>query len=109
ALSLLGENRPSLYWLDVERSNAWSTNPRLNTATIRGMLDYLLAQQPQPIVGIYSARSWWREITGGWRTLKVPEWVPAAISSSSCTNGFANGPVWLRQGGSPRLDLDVAC
>jgi hypothetical protein len=109
ALSLLGGNRPSLYWLDVERSNAWSSNTRLNTAAIRGMLDYLLAQTPKPIVGIYSARSWWREITGGWRTLKVPEWVPSAISSSSCTNGFASGPVWLRQGGSPRLDVDVAC
>jgi hypothetical protein len=111
ALSLLvPAHRPSLYWLDVERSNPWSGSTGVNAATIRGMLDYLLAQTPRPIVGIYSARSWWREIAGGWRTLKVPEWVPRAIGGvGTCGGAFANGPVWLSQGGSPRLDVDIAC
>jgi hypothetical protein len=111
AVSLLGPIvPPGLYWLDVERSNPWSRNTSLNIATIRGMLDYLHAQSPRPLVGVYSSRSWWREITGGWRTLNVPEWVPAGVGGArACSGAFANGPVWLSQGGSARLDVDLAC
>jgi hypothetical protein len=102
--------RPSLYWLDVEPSNAWSANRALNVATIRGMLDYLRGLRPAPLVGLYSAASWWRAITGGWRTIGLPEWVPAALTPPpACEHGFAGGPVWLRQGGSAGLDVDVAC
>jgi len=112
ALALLGPSeRPGLYWLDVERSNAWSANHSLNVATIRGFVAVLLAQQPKPLVGIYSAPSWWRRITGGWRSLALPEWIPTGVGgvTAPCGAGFANGPVWLRQTGSARLDVDVAC
>ena len=112
ALALIGAaNRPSLYWLDVERSNPWSTNHGLNVATIRGLVDYLLAQQPKPLVGVYSSSSWWRRITGSWRSLALPEWIPTGVGSgtTACSRNFANGPVWLSQGGSARLDVDVAC
>ncbi len=104
-------NRPSLYWLDVERSNAWSRNHSLNVATIRGLIDYLLAQQPRPLVGIYSASTWWQRITGGWRSLALPEWIPVGVGgvTAPCSGGFASGPVWLRQGGTARLDVDIAC
>src|SRR5581483_4471753 len=111
ALTLLGASRPSLYWLDVERSNAWSRNHSLNVATIRGLIDYLLAQQPKPLVGIYSASTWWQRITGGWRSLALPEWIPVGVGgvTAPCSGGFASGPVWLRQGGTARLDVDIAC
>ena len=112
ALAVIGAgNRPSLYWLDVERSNPWSKNHSLNVATIRGLIDALLAQQPKPLVGVYSASTWWQRITGGWRSLALPEWIPVGIGgvAAPCGRGFTNGPVWLRQGGSARLDSDVAC
>ena len=109
AFTLATPVKPSMYWLDVERSNPWSVSPTLNRAVLRGMLDFLGSRKPTPLIGVYSAPSWWRGITGGWQ-LALPEWTPTAVSgAASCAQGFSTGPVWLTQGGSSRIDVDRAC
>lgn len=102
----LGLTRPSVWWLDVETSNSWSRDRALNTAVLRGIIAFLARVDPTVAVGIYSRRSWWREITAGWST-GSPEWIPSV--AASCPRPFSNGPVWMRQAGSPGVDLDTAC
>jgi hypothetical protein len=103
--TLLGLS-PTIWWLDVEPSNAWSANPTINIGVIRGILDFLDKLTPSPLIGIYSSPSWWHQITDGWPTT-VPEWIPA--QTTVCPSPFSNGPVWLAQTGSATLDVDAAC
>jgi hypothetical protein len=105
-ITLLGLPLPTHWWLDVETSNSWSSNRTLNVAVLRGMIDFLDKLTPAPVVGIYSQRSWWRAITGGWATAN-PEWVPSP--TGVCPTAFSTGPVWLAQTGSAVHDLDSAC
>jgi len=75
-----------------------------------GLLERLLLAVPRPLVGVYSNTSFWRRITGGWRTLAVPEWIATAIPDPpGCQTPFAAGPVWLSQVSDGRRDLDSAC
>lgn len=105
-ITLLGLPVPTHWWLDVETSNSWSSNHALNVDVLRGMIDFLDKLTPAPVVGIYSLRSWWRAITGGWATAN-PEWMPS--TTGSCPAAFSTGPVWLAQTGSAVHDLDTAC
>lgn len=105
-ITLLGLSLPTHWWLDVETSNSWTSNRTLNVDVLRGMIDFLDKLTPTPVVGIYSQRSWWRAITGGWPTAN-PEWVPSP--TGKCPAAFSTGPVWLAQTGSAVHDLDSAC
>jgi hypothetical protein len=96
----------SIWWLDVEPSNAWSGNAGINISVLRGMLDFLAKLTPAPQVGIYSSPSWWHEITDNWATT-VPEWIPSP--TTSCPVPFSHGPIWLAQTGSATLDVDTSC
>jgi len=110
ALRLLGPAQPLAIWLDVEPGNTWSSRTGLNVATIRGLLTHLLTQSPRPVVGVYSNAAFWQRITGGWRSLSVPEWVATgAPDPPGCPAGFAAGPVWLSQSTDGRVDADRAC
>jgi hypothetical protein len=105
-LTQLGLTQPRVWWLDVEPSNAWSSNRAVNTSVLRGMKDYLTTFTNASTVGIYSMWPWWHEITTGWRT-SAPEWIPS--SRTACPLPFSAGPVWLAQAGSTGLDVDIAC
>ena len=94
--------------LDVETANAWSRVSALNAAVISGLLGSLRSLVPQAILGIYSDRHQWQEITNGMSSPATPEWAPQ-VGGSACTQSFAGGPVWLSQGGGASLDLDHAC
>ena len=98
----------SVIWLDIETSNHWSQDSALNAALIQGMLDSLKGREPQAIVGLYSDRHQWQEITSGMTSPAAPEWTPQ-LGSAACTASFAGGPVWLSQGGDGNLDVDDAC
>ena len=104
-LATLGLRQPRMWWLDVEPSNMWSYRRGVNTSVLRGMLDYLKRSTHASVVGIYSMRRWWQEISG-WRT-SVPEWIPSA--GEACPAPFSMGRVLLAQRGSRGLDIDVAC
>jgi GH25 family lysozyme M1 (1,4-beta-N-acetylmuramidase) len=97
---------PSMWCLDVETSNSWSRDRRLNTSALRGTIAFLSRADPTGQVGIYSRRAWWREITAGW-SAKNPEWIPSI--KAACPPPFAHGPVWLHQTASPGADLDTVC
>ena len=110
ALRLLGATQPLAIWLDVEPGNTWSSRTALNVATLKGMLTQLLSQSPHPMIGVYSNAAFWQRITGGWRSLAVPEWVATgAPDPPGCPAGFAAGPVWLSQSTDGRLDADRVC
>ena len=96
----------SMWWLDVETGNSWSTNNLgLNRDAIQGAVDRL--NQTGLPVGVYSTSSMWKTITGGSFTPNglAADWVAAG----SCTTPFTNSPVWLTQTTSGGLDSDTAC
>jgi hypothetical protein len=105
-VSELGLAAPPLWWLDVEPANAWSASPAVNTAVLRGIIDFLGRLTPAPMIGIYSRPRWWREITAGWATT-IPEWVPSP--AATCPAPFSTGPVWLHQTAYRSIDVDAAC
>ena len=107
---LLAGRQALAIWLDVESSNTWSLRPSLNRATIRGILDRLAGRSTHPLIGIYSNAAFWRQITGGWSSLSVPEWAATTAGGpSGCRSSFAGGPVWLSQSSDGRLDRDTVC
>jgi hypothetical protein len=105
-VTLLALPAPAVWWIDVEPSNQWSPNRRLNAEVIQGLIDFLQRLSTRPLVGVYSRPSWWREISGGF-VVTAPEWIPQR--GDGCPAPFSHGPVWLSQGGSAELDLDRAC
>ena len=97
---------PSMWWLDVEVGNSWSTsNLALNRAIIQGATDFLVGTGFP--VGVYSTASSWRTITGGafTPTNSAAEWV----AGGSCASPFDAAPVWLSQFTSGGFDYDNAC
>jgi hypothetical protein len=96
----------SVWWLDVETGNSWSSsNVTLNQQAIQGAVDRL--NQTGLPVGVYSTASMWKTITGGSFTPigLAADWVAAG----SCITPFTNSPVWLTQATSGGVDYDTAC
>ena len=110
------------WWLDVETSNSWSSNPSLNQDTISGAVDWFATELTSPtVVGFYSTPSQWASITGSptWSpsgSAEFPIWQAGALSKSnakaicaSATAGFAGGSPELVQYVSNNFDYDYAC
>jgi hypothetical protein len=66
------------WWLDIETANTWSSTVALNSADIRGMVDFFTGRSVT--VGIYSTGFQWNQITGG-LTLGLPNWLAGASST----------------------------
>jgi hypothetical protein len=102
----------TVWWLDIETANTWSTNLAANNADIQGMVDYLHSQSVT--VGVYSTAFQWSQITGS-AALAVPNWVAGATSASQaaswCTpsRSFTGGTVSVVQYPAGSYDGDVAC
>ena len=106
SLNTAGARVVSMWWLDVETGNSWSSgNLALNRAAIQGAVDRL--NQTGVPVGVYSTASMWKTITGGSFTPNglAADWV----ASGSCATPFTSSPVWLVQSTSGGLDHDLAC
>jgi len=109
SLNQVGGRTPSMWWLDVETANSWSSgNLQPNRDAIQGLFDRLKSTGP---VGVYSTAYAWTRITGG---NFVPtggiagDWLPAP----SCTGATAFMPgtvVWLTQVTTNNVDIDTAC
>ncbi len=109
----------TVWWLDIETANSWSSTASLNRADIQGAIDYL--QKTHGLtVGIYSTAAMWRTITGSWDTstngldntpghTPLPAWDGVGGTTLCGNTGFTGGPVWLRQSTSNGYDVDTAC
>lgn len=105
SLSYVGQSPVSMWWLDVETGNSWSSSSLgLNRDTIQGAADRL--NQTGLPVGVYSTAASWRTITGQGYSPNgsVADWV----AGGSCSTPFDSKPVWLSQHTSG-FDYDTAC
>lgn len=92
---------PSMYWLDVETGNYWSSDTQNNSQVIRAALDYFRAQRLP--AGIYGTPYQWRLIAGNWQSPGIAIWTAGAqgvaMAASRCNAGyaFAGGTVVMVQ------------
>ena len=101
--------KASTWWLDVETMSDWNDNQLLNARVVSGAMDYLKTTGHR--IGVYSTRSQWNEITGGWNPGPgIGNWVAGADSLqdySLCSASFWPGAsVWLIQYLNFDRDLD---
>jgi hypothetical protein len=107
---------PTTWWLDVETSNTWQSDTTANSASIRGMMDYLATQGIT--AGFYSTSYQWDEIVGTTSSTSTlaghPSWLAGGSASSAakdCTNSplTPSGSIWMVQYVNGDLDNDYAC
>jgi hypothetical protein len=101
----------SMWWLDIETSNSWSSSTSLNRGTINGAIRFFTDKGVS--VGIYSTPSMWSSITRSYAN-HLPVWIATASTTPSThcssTYGFTGGTVYLVQYPSgSRFDTDYAC
>ena len=105
----------SIWWLDIETSNSWSSNTSLNRTTIDGAVAFFAggtAPNGRTVtgigkpVGIYSTPSMWRTITNNY-SIGLPAWIPQSTPSISMesNSGGTQDTYWLKR--SQRLELAV--
>jgi hypothetical protein len=105
----------SKWWLDVETSNTWSSDPLQNQKSLQGTFDALNASGATT-VGAYSTTAQWQAVTGSWQnnwpSWGATTWTSARQAAKYCTgHQFTGGPSLLMQYQEKRskLDQDVAC
>lgn len=120
----LGQGASStMWWLDIETGNSWSSNRTLNDDVIEGATDYI--QQHGATAGVYSTSSMWTTIAGksfqpgttpipGGAQVGTPvmaNWAPGGASNSCAgvTPLYTGGQIWLAQYSSSPFDADYAC
>ncbi|HEY7525771.1 MAG TPA: hypothetical protein VIA82_02955 [Candidatus Limnocylindria bacterium] len=102
------------WWLDVETSNSWRRNKRLNVATLQGAVAFLRSRDVG-FIGFYSARHMWEAITGNTLVFADhPSWVAGASTLRGAKRlcrepAFTGGRTRLSQFFRHGFDADVAC
>ncbi|MDQ1446284.1 MAG: hypothetical protein QOI20_2748 [Acidimicrobiaceae bacterium] len=100
-----------MWWLDVETTNRWSPDPRLNLLIVKGAKEGLEAAKLR--VGLYSSQYQWNVITAGYAP-GLPTWVAgpknAAEAPAACApeRSFGGGTPWLVQFPNG-LDGNILC
>jgi hypothetical protein len=105
------------WWLDIETSNSWTSDPAKNRASLEGMV-YAL-QQGGAAVGVYSSSGAWSSLFGTVTTASslypLPEWRPGAKTLSKAKSDClltpltGGGHVVITQYVSANLDYDYSC
>ena len=105
------------WWLDIETSNSWTSDPAKNQASLEGMV-YKLGSAGAN-VGIYSSRGSWSSLFGvvaaSSPLYSLKEWRPGATTLSTARSNCAlapfegNGAVVITQYVSNNLDYDYSC
>jgi hypothetical protein len=103
------------WWLDIETSNTWSSNPRVNARVIAGALAFLRTRRHADRVGIYSTSYQWHRIAGSYRP-HVAVWYATVATSASraaafCHSryAFTGGAVKMVQYAPVGIDRDYLC
>jgi hypothetical protein len=103
----------TMWWLDVETDNSWTSNVYSNRASIAGEAAGIMHETVIGKVGVYSYPGQWNLITGNWRN-GLPNWTATgslerSSGKSFCKNeDFTGGGTWLSQY-TVRLDEDYVC
>jgi hypothetical protein len=100
------------WWLDVEKTYTWSSNPLQNQNSLRGEHDALV-DEGVTTVGIYSTTVQWDNLTGNWLnnwpSWGASTWTTAADAKTFCKgHEFTGGPTLLIQY-IGKIDQDYAC
>ena len=105
------------WWLDIETSNSWTSDPAKNQASLEGMV-YALEQQGST-VGIYASSGSWSSIfgavAGGSPLYSLGEWRPGAKTLAKAQSDCSlapfegNGRIVIAQFVSTNLDYDYSC
>ena len=104
---------PSMWWLDVETGNYWSSDPTYNAQVVRGVID-LFRERKLP-VGIYSTPRQWRIIAAAYAP-GLPVWTAGAQGIVDAV-GRCFDPSYAFGGGAVRMvqyydygfDTNYAC
>lgn len=104
--------RSNTWWLDVETTNTWTSDPAQNRQSIQGEYDSLSANGASTI-GVYSTTYQWNLITGTWKNnwpnWGATTWNTARQAAKYCTgHEFTGGKTYLIQY-LGRIDQDYAC
>ncbi|HSP09103.1 MAG TPA: hypothetical protein VLU92_05860 [Candidatus Dormibacteraeota bacterium] len=103
-----GASSITMWWLDVETANSWSSSDlSLNKYTINGAAARLA--QTGPPVGVYSNASMWATITGTSSFAHPNIAADWDTAGGACGTGFSGDPVWLVQSTVGGVDSDTAC
>jgi hypothetical protein len=103
----------TMWWLDVETDNSWTTDPLANRAEIAGEAAAIQHSTVIARIGIYSYPGQWDLITDNW-TNGLPNWVATGslertVAQAFCRDeNFTGGSTWLTQY-TVRLDEDYVC
>jgi hypothetical protein len=105
------------WWLDIETSNSWTSDPRKNQAALEGMV-YAI-EQAGGTVGIYASSGSWSALFGSVAAASplysLPEWRPGAKTLSKAQSDCSlapfegNGTIEITQYVSTNLDYDYSC
>lgn len=108
AIAAVGGASPSMWWLDVETANSWSSGSLApNRDAISGAIS-MLRTKGVP-VGVYSTAFAWKRITGtGFAPSVDAVWVPSAQCQGT-PSFIAGAQVWLTQQAGASIDGDTAC
>jgi hypothetical protein len=80
-LGLTDSPSATRWWLDVETSNSWRSDPSLNVAALEGQVAYLRDVAGIASIGFYSTQQQWDTITGGTQAFNQnPSWLAGALS-----------------------------
>ncbi|MDQ3239593.1 MAG: hypothetical protein M3P33_03655 [bacterium] len=100
------------WWLDIETMNTWSNDVVLNRNVIAGAIDNLRSKDL--IVGVYSTRYQWTQITGDWDN-NLPVWLAGARDKEQAyqrcdeSRSFTGGKVIMVQYIENDLDHNFLC
>lgn len=116
-LNFVGSSTSSTWWLDIETSNSWTSDPAKNQASLEGMV-YAMAHAGI-VVGIYSSSGSWSSLFATVHAdsplYSLDEWRPGAKTlsraKSNCTLApfEGNGRVVTTQYVASNIDYDYSC
>ncbi len=103
----------SMWWLDVETENSWSTDTLANRMSLQGMADAIHHETLVSQIGYYSYPGQWDLITGGWRN-GMPAWTATGSAARAgaidfCKGHIFTGSVNMLSQYTPKLDASYVC
>lgn len=104
---------PSMWWLDVEVGNYWSSDRAMNAQVVRGVVDYM--KEKRLPTGIYGTPYQWRLITGGGYNPRLSIWtagaqgIEQAVQRCNASYAFGGGTVQMVQYETHGFDSNYIC